>query len=157
MIVVIKQPQNFNGEFRFEWSADFGATMTARFQQAQKFIDSECMRLMVPYTPMRNGVLMESVKLGTVIGSGELRYLSPYARYLYYGEVYGPNIPIFEGEQLVCFFSPPGQKKHPMGYEMEYSTAQHPKAGKLWFERMKAEHAEEIREGAARIAGGVTK
>lgn len=145
-----------NGSFEFKWSPDFGAVMTQRLNKAQQFIDSECMRLMVPYTPRRNGMLEESVKLGTVIGSGTLRYLSPYARYLYYGEVYGPNIPIFEGGQLVGFFSPKGQKKHPTGQQMNYDTSRHPQAGKLWFERMKADHADEICEGAAKIAGGVT-
>ena len=155
----IKQPKNLvcNGAFEFKWSADFGSAMSSRFNKAQEFIDSECMRLMVPYTPRRNGMLEESVKLGTVIGSGELRYLSPYARYLYSGEVYGPNIPIFEGEQLVGFFSPPGQKKHPTGREMQYDTSRHPQAGKLWFERMKADHAADICEGAAKIAGGIAK
>ena len=156
----IIQPPNMsasNGSFEFKWSSDFGAVMTQRLNKAQQFIDSECMRLMVPYTPRRNGMLEESVKLGTVIGSGELRYLSPYARYLYYGEVYGPNIPIFEGGQLVGFFSPKGQKKHPTGRQMNYDTSRHPQAGKLWFERMKADHADEICEGAAKIAGGITK
>ncbi len=155
----IKQPKNlvYNGVFEFKWSADFGSAMSSRFNKAQEFIDSECMRLMVPYTPRRNGLLEESVKLGTVIGSGTLRYLSPYARYLYYGEVYGPNIPIFEGEQLVGFFSPPGQKKHPTGREMQYDTSRHPQAGKLWFERMKADHKDDILDGAAKIAGGVAK
>ena len=155
----IVQPPDMNaanGSFEFKWSPDFGAVMTQRLNEAQQFIDSECMRLMVPYTPRRNGMLEQSVKLGTVIGSGTLRYLSPYARYLYYGEVYGPNIPIFEGGQLVGFFSPKGQKKHPTGRQMNYDTSRHPQAGKLWFERMKADHADEICEGAAKIAGGVT-
>ena len=156
----IVQPPDMNaanGSFEFKWSPDFGAVMTQRLNEAQQFIDSECMRLMVPYTPRRNGMLEQSVKLGTVIGSGTLRYLSPYARYLYYGEVYGPNIPIFEGGQLVGFFSPKGQKKHPTGRQMNYDTSRHPQAGKLWFERMKADHADEICEGAAKIAGGITK
>ena len=145
-----------NGSFVFRWNPQFGAVMAARLQNAQRFIDSECMRLMVPYTPMRSGLLMESVKLGTVVGSGELRYLSPYARYLYYGEIYGPNIPIYEGEQIVGYFSPKGKKKHPTGRPMAYDTSRHPQVGKLWFERMKADHADEIREGAAKIAGGAT-
>ena len=154
----IKQPANldYNGVFEFKWSPDFVSIMGKRFNKAQEYIDSSCIRLMVPYTPMRTGMLTESVKLGTVIGSGELRYLSPYARYLYYGEVYSPNIPIFEGGELTGFFSPPGQKKHPTGREMHYDTSVHPQAGKLWFERMKADHAEEIREGAERIARGLT-
>lgn len=158
----IIQPPNLNaatpnGSFVFKWNPNFGAATEAKLQRAQMFIDSECMRLMVPYTPMRNGVLMESVKLGTVIGSGELRYLSPYARYLYYGEVFGPNIPIYEGAELVGFFSPRGQRKHPTGRQMVYDTSRHPQAGKLWFERMKADHGAKILEGAAKIAGGIAK
>ena len=62
--------------------------------KVQAFVDSECIRLMTPYTPMKIGNLCQSVKRGTEIGSGTLVYASPYARYLYYGEVYGPNIPI---------------------------------------------------------------
>ena len=160
--MVIKQPPDRsvatpNGSFVFQWNPRFGAVMTERLRKAQAFIDSECMRLMVPYTPRRNGLLEESVKLGTVLGSGELRYLLPYARYLYYGEIYGPNIPIYEGDRIVGYFSPKGQKKHPTGREMTYDTSRHPQAGKLWFERMKADHGDDIREGAAKIAGGVTK
>lgn len=59
----------------------------------QQFIDSEVLRLMVPYTPMDTGAMIQSAIAGTVIGSGKIEYNSPYARYLYYGEVYGPNIP----------------------------------------------------------------
>jgi hypothetical protein len=153
----INQPTNldYNGVFEFKWSPDFVSVMDKRFKNAQEYIDSACIRLMVPYTPMRTGLLMESAKLGTVIGSGEIVYLSPYARYLYYGEVYSPSIPILEGTELVGFFSPPGQKKHPTGREMSYDTSVHPQAGKLWFERMKADHAEEIREAAEKIAGGL--
>lgn len=160
--MVIKQPPDRsvttpNGSFVFQWNPRFGAVMTERLQKAQEFIDRECIVQMIPYTPWRNGFLEQSVKLGTVLGSGELRYLSPYARYLYYGEIYGPNIPIYEGDRIVGYFSPKGQKKHPTGREMTYDTSRHPQAGKLWFERMKADHADEIRAGAAKIAGGVTK
>ena len=83
--MVISQPPDINvtvpnGSFVFQWNPRFGAVMAEQLRKAQEFIDSECIRLMVPYTPRRNGMLEESVKLGTVIGSGELRYLSPYAR-----------------------------------------------------------------------------
>lgn len=146
-----------NGSFSLKWSPRFGAVMTERLQRAQEYIDKTCIRLMEPYTPMRTGALTGSVRLGTVIGSGELRYLSPYARYLYYGEIFGPNIPITEGKQVVGYFSPKGKRKRPTGRPLTYSTAKHPQAGKLWFERMKADHGDEIREGAEKIAGGVTK
>lgn len=146
-----------NGSFIFKWNPRFGEMMSERIQKTQEFIDRECIVQMIPYTPWRNGFLEQSVKLGTVLGSGELRYLSPYARYLYYGEIYGPNIPIYEGSQIVGYFSPKGKKKHPTGRSLKYDTSRHPQAGKLWFERMKADHGAEILEGAAKIAGGVAK
>ena len=132
----------------------------------QRFIDNECIRLMDPYTPDRNGVLKNSIRFNSVIGSGRLVQATPYARYLYYGEVYGPNIPIFEdpvtgktyfgrapeGAILVGWYSPPN--KQPTGRPLQYSTAKSPQAGPHWFERMIADHAEDIGRGAAIVAGG---
>lgn len=120
--------------------------------RVQEYVDNACIRLMTPYTPMRNGDLCQSVKRGTEIGSGTLVYASPYARYQYYGEVYGPNYPIHKDGVLVGFYSPP--KKQPTGRQIEYSTAKHEQAGKLWFERMKSDHKDEILAGARKLAGG---
>lgn len=118
----------------------------------QQFIDSEVLRLMVPYTPMDTGAMIQSATAGTVIGSGKIEYNSPYARYLYYGEVYGPNIPKKENGIIVGYWSPP--KKQPTGRPLTYSTERHPLAGKLWFERMKADHKDDILKGAIAIAMG---
>ena len=118
--------------------------------KVQQFVDSEILRLMVPYTPMDTGALVQSATSGTVIGSGKIRYTSPYARYLYYGEVYGPNIPIKENGITTGYWSPP--HKTPTGRPMTYSTAKHPQAGKMWFERMKADHKEDIMKGAMKTA-----
>ena len=122
--------------------------------KAQKFVDAECIRLMRPYTPFLSGVLIKSATLGTVIGSGIIKQNTPYARYQYYGEVYGPNIPIMEQGELVGFYSRRGEKKSPTGRALTYNTFKNPKAGKLWFERMKADHKKQILAGAARVAGG---
>ena len=46
--------------------------------KVQKFIDSECIRHMDKYTPFQTGFLKRSVILGTVIGSGILRYVASY-------------------------------------------------------------------------------
>lgn len=54
------------------------------FANAQEFVDSECIRYMNPFTPRLSGVMVKSVTLGTVIGSGSLEYLVPYARKQYY-------------------------------------------------------------------------
>lgn len=156
----IIQPKDMNsadGSLALKWNKSFGAVTAQKVRKAQEFIDSECIRLMKPYTPFRNGFLEKSATLGTVIGSGEIHQIAPYARYLYYGEVYGPNIPVRENGQIVGYFSPKDKKKQPIGRQMEYDTTKHPQAGKMWFERMKADHKEEILQGAAEILGGAHK
>ena len=92
--------------------------------KVQKFIDSECIRHMAKYTPFRTGHLIQSVILGTVIGSGILKYVAAYARSVYYNNA-GRGI---EG------------------------TANGGKRGRKWFEVMKTFHLSEIVEGAKKIA-----
>lgn len=158
----IKQPKNKsintpNGYLNLKWTPNFSKLTSAKLSKAQQFVDSECIRLMIPYTPMNTGFLYKSAILGTKIGSGEIHQNTPYARYLYYGQVYGPNIPIIENGQVIGFFSPKGQSKSPTGRPLNYSTSKHPKAGKMWFERMKADHKDEILRGASQILGGKVK
>ncbi|MGF7145298.1 hypothetical protein HNQ56_003739 [Anaerotaenia torta] len=121
--------------------------------RVQKFVDQECIRLMAPYTPFLNGELEKSATQSTIIGSGEVKQDTPYARYQYYGEIYGPSFPIYENGQLAGFRSPKGLKKHPTGRPLQHNTAFHPQAGPFWFERMKADHKDNIREGAEKVAG----
>lgn len=52
--------------------------------EAQKFIDSEVLRLCDPYIPKDEGDLIGSGTNNTEIGSGEVRYRTPYARRWYY-------------------------------------------------------------------------
>jgi len=56
--------------------------------QVQKFIDTECLRLTNEKMPKDTGTLINSGILNTQIGSGELRYRTPYARKLYYHPEY---------------------------------------------------------------------
>ena len=148
----IKQPKNkkieeLKAKFTLEWNKTFGAEQTKRFNSVQAYVDSECIRLMSKYTPMKNGLLFKSPVIGTVIGSGHIVYSVPYARYQYYGVVYGPNIPIRENGTIIGFWSPP--KKTPTNRELKYKTHRHPQAQKLWFEVMKQNHKEQILRGAA--------
>lgn len=150
----IKQPVDttvFNGELGLtvKYNKNYAATWEQRMKQVQTTIDNEVLKQMVPYTPMRTGALMHSATIGTVIGSGKIKYTSPAARYLYYGEIYGPNIPIKENGVLVGFFSPP--KKQPAGRQMQYSKAVHPLAGKLWFERMKKDKLDVLKREAEKV------
>lgn len=69
---------------RLEWNPGFEPRMENGFSNAQAFVDSECIRRMNPETPRRTGALIKSATLGTVIGSGEIDQIAPYARRQYY-------------------------------------------------------------------------
>lgn len=97
--------------------------------KVQKYIDSECIRHMDKYTPMRSGDLKKSVILGSVIGSGILKYVVPYARQNYY---------------------------HNAGRGNE-GTANGGLRGRLWFERMKAACLKPILDGARKISGAIRR
>lgn len=127
------------------------ASMLAQFNLeagglVQQAIDKAVIDWDLQYVPWETGTLAKSPYSVTEIGSGEVVYPGPYARYQYYGEVYGPNIPIFEDDtgEPTGWFSPPGQKKHPTGRPLQYSVDVNPLAGSYWFERMKADHLDDI-------------
>lgn len=111
----------------------------------QKFVDSECIRLMKPYTPFRGGVLEKSATLGTKIGSGEIHQIAPYARYLYYGKLMVSSI-------TGSAWARQGEKKVLTDTDLQYDQSAHPQAGKMWFARMKENHKQEILKGAQEIA-----
>lgn len=69
---------------KLEWNPGFGPEKSENFSKAQMFVDSECLRYCDPLTPRDTGMLIKSGTLGTVIGSGSLQYLAPYARRQYY-------------------------------------------------------------------------
>lgn len=122
----------------------------------QKVIDEAVIRYSMPYVPWETGTLAKSAYTATDIGSGTVIYPGPYAHYMYYGEVYGPNIPVFEDDsgEPTRWFSPPGRKKHPTGRQLQYATDVNPMAGSYWFERAKADHLDDIVEEAKRAVGG---
>ena len=115
--------------------------------EIQKFVDSECKRVMEPYTPMISGMMIDSVEIGTVIGSGVIEYTSPYARFQYYG-----NVMIYEPTGST--WAPLGGKKVVTDRKLVHNTSRHPKAGPYWFDRAMQDHKEEILEGAQKIARG---
>lgn len=69
---------------RLDWNEGFAPDKEKGFANAQEFVDSECIRRMNPETPRRTGVLIKSATLGTVIGSGEINQIAPYACRQYY-------------------------------------------------------------------------
>lgn len=116
----------------------------------QKVIDAAVIRECFQYVPFDEGVLAGSANTATEIGSGEVVYDTPYARYLYYGEVYGPNIPITENGIITGYWSP--KEKFPTGEKLEYSTEKNPQAGSHWFERAMEDHKDDILKEAQNAA-----
>ena len=125
-------------------NSDILRTYNDKLAKAQQFVDSECIRLMVPYTPMLSGQMMQSATRGTVIGSGEIKYNSPYVRYQYYGKLMVSSI-------TGSSYARKGESKVLTGKDLRYNKSKHPRAGKLWFERMKADRKEQILKGAERL------
>ena len=54
------------------------------FNRKQMIVDSETLRYCDPLVPLITSMLRKSGILGTVIGSGEVTYITPYARSQYY-------------------------------------------------------------------------
>ena len=120
----------------------------------QRYIDSEVIRQCEPYVPFDSGALTASASLNTRIGSGLVIYRTLYAHYQYYGEVYGPNIPVKNKDgKIVGWVSKPDSKKTPTGKKLQYNKEVHPQAGSFWFERMLADHKDDILKGAKKAAG----
>ena len=144
---------------RFEWNdEDKLALLQKNFElggAVQMAIDNAVIRYCMPYVPFETGTLAQSPYRASPPGSGQVIYETPYARYLYYGEVMGPNIPVFEDDSGVParFYSPPGQSKHLTGRQIQYNTDTNPLAGSHWVERMKANHMQDILEEAKAVAG----
>lgn len=105
------------------YDPNFKQKAEKNFAQAQKYVDSEVLRYSDPYTPFRTGMMKKSGTSGTVLGSGEIKYTAPYARKNYYANA-GRGI-----EGLNASGGVKGLR------------------GKLWFERMKADHKKDILRG----------
>lgn len=58
--------------------------MGGKFDNAQKFVDNEVLRYDEALIPFQTGMLVRSGKVGTVLGSGEVKYIVPYAAKQYY-------------------------------------------------------------------------
>lgn len=123
--------------------------------RVQQAIDKAVIDWNMQYVPWETGLLAKSPYAVTDIGSGTVVYPGPYAHYQYYGEVYGPNIPIFDDdtEDPTGWFSPPGREKYPTGRDLQYKTDTNPLAGSFWHERMKADHIDDIVQEAKNNVG----
>lgn len=112
-----------------------------------QFLTKRCAEHMDKYVPLDEGDLAYDNR---EIQTNKIIYHSPYAHYMYIGQVMGPNIPIKEDGMVIGWFSPKGQKKHYTGSSIDYSKSVargHKYAGPYWDKRMwSAEKDEVIKE-----------
>lgn len=66
------------------------------------------------YVPQDTGALRLSMEATPYY----VRWDTPYARYQYEGEVYGPNKPITVAGTIVGWYTPAGAGRHPLGREL---------------------------------------
>lgn len=105
---------------RLVWNPGFGRNRTDMFNRKQMIVDSEVLRYCSPRVPKITGMLEKSGILGTVIGSGEVTYITPYARSQYYRTAQTRS------------YDPSGLR------------------GGMWFKRMKTAHKKDIQRAAER-------
>lgn len=73
-----------NGKAQLVWNTNFQPKWQRRYSASQIFVDSEVLRLSEPFIPLRTGTLIKTGILGTDIGSGEVKWIAPYAKAQYY-------------------------------------------------------------------------
>lgn len=135
---------------QFQWNHDTASLLKAKNLEkggrVQQAIDKAVIDWNLLYCPMATGTLARSAYSATQIGSGKVVYPGPYARFQYYGKVMTDE----NGRVWVR----KGEKK-PIVTERDliYSTDLNPLAGPFWFERMKADHKDDILREAKSVAG----
>ena len=116
----------------------------------QKLVDSEAMRYMSDYMPRRQaGELEHMMILSTVIGSGQIDIPGPYAHYLHEGILY-------VSPTTGSAWAKKDEIKVPTDRLLNYAGA--PMRGKKFFDRMKADHKDDILKDAQALVdrGGKT-
>lgn len=118
-------------------AAKVNARLTGNRKLAQMWLDNEVLKDSAPFVPRLTGALEQSGPRGTKIGSGEVLYQSPYARYQYYGKVMVGRAP-----------------KTVTNKDLQYSPQSHPLAGSFWFEQAKVFNKKKWIRGAKKLGGG---
>ena len=98
--------------------------------EAQLKMSSEIHKLSMPYIPFDNNPLSTNVD----IEEKSITYISPYAKYQWYGKAMA------------------GNPRKPTSKDLSYQGA--PKRGKEWTNRAMADHKEELTEEVAKFIGG---
>ena len=128
---------------RIEIDKDFPKKMDKVIEAGQKALDNEVLTRNSKYIPFGDGTLDRMGKMATKIGSGEIIYPGPYARFLYYGKV-------MIGEKSHSPWAKKGERKVLTDRDLTFSGA--PIRGSKWFERMKNAETKAIMKAVAKAA-----
>ena len=110
-----------------EITPELAAQAGAMFARKQQYVDRTVIEKMEPYTPKLTGTQIDIGASGTSPGTGIVQYNSTIARRNYYTNK--------------------GTGKE--GTDSKFGA--HGLRGKFWFERMKADHKDEILKGAKKV------
>lgn len=89
--IVTVQLKNGSITTKLTWDPGFAPRVNQAFTETQKMVDSEVLRGCSSRVPFRTGMLQKSGTLGTVIGSGEVQWIAPYSKSVYYRRYLGSN------------------------------------------------------------------
>lgn len=116
--------------------------IAGNIREAQKALNMQIAADCEPYIPFRQGALRSSQGYPDGIYGGSIEYNTPYAHYIYTGELYlAPD-----GSSWAKQY----EKKSPSGKALTY---RHPGTGKEWFEKAKQAHGSDWLGLARRKAG----
>jgi hypothetical protein len=130
--------QTRGGEIVMDWDPRFANHRNDLYNRAQRYVDAQVLYKSEAFIPVRSGLLMQSGRRCTRIGSGEVIWKTAYARPVYYGHR-APRGEAPKGEDGK-------NKKRPHRIKIAKSSR--------WFERMKMVSGAQIVDKAKRIAGG---
>lgn len=112
-------------KMKLSWNRSFFKRKAKRFEEAQKFVDEQCVEKMSEFVPVassiyeNSGALRDSVKIEE---PGKIIYTASFAEHQYYDE-------------------------------LNHQNSGNPYAKRLWFEVMKNKYLDEIRDGTGKILG----
>lgn len=134
-------------EAMIEWYPDLEKNLNNQYGSGsplQQYIDYAVLNGCRPYIPLDTATLMRSGEITTVIGSGEVTWATPYARFLYYGKLMiDPNT----GSSWATL----GQRKIETDINLVYQGGG--KRGSFWFERWKSDNMNSFANGLSRKFG----
>lgn len=144
MPTIIRGP---NGRMQLIWNPAVYPRFNRQYERAQKWLDTEVLKDTTPFVPMQTGKLYQSGIAGSTPGSGIVQWVSPYARYLYYGK-------LMIDPATGSAWARPNTTKVLTNKDLVFSQAVHPQAQAFWFEASKALNKKKWMKGAKKIAGG---